>query len=1104
MFSSEIMVILVMLGNFRCDASSEICSMKLHRCENARDDRLSNTTDQNVLCSSYKLYTKCLDDALNLCSHQRFILRSISFYQNKFNSTCKSDDKKCDEILDTCKQITNSMVTNETAVDCPNFLEYIVCVSDEKCSLGGLYDMYDITEEYCRIIMTSSGIKNCKNCSSLKTPFLSNVNLLNNPGTWCGQRYNCLTVSYPGKSPHKKSPPYESPALELLRKQHKEFDSGFSQSNTESDDSDETEESEEAETGGGYGREQMEADEEVEVEDDEFETGFQNITDIGSNYTFRQRPIDDRKKRQAPSFGINRPMVNSTEEIMEVRSSEQNITSRSSRIDDSIRDDNEVKYDYEEYQDYESSTSNSTSTVTNTTTSYNSTEKFTGMIRCPNPSQKLHIRRVVTGYSSTGYCVRDTTYCSKDITDFKQVIDCEGVFGECKLELPIESHDSCENSNYVKIEYDCIYDHSLVDICSKIHVSRWREIAIQSPSYPASASVPSANIKTCECEIVTDDKSSLYISYLKSDMSGSDDKCDEEVLLFEEKYNANNSSRFQVTGEICGKKSSYSRRFGDNQIRMTYLIGGIDDTRKRGGFLSRISAHSFVRGNSLINVKCSSVQANAAGQANRNHPVRAVPTPIKRTIISPFFVKERNNVSHPVPILYHKLTTSSPQTATTPRWRIGPRGRKYIPRPGNPNGPIFLDGLGPAGVRRRYPSRIGVPRRYRPGLRRRIQRTTVAPFLFNFTRPVLPETNVENTTKYIEPTTATPNNISLTNKTAVAAVASNSAGAVKAGEEDISVNPAASTDAKGTLVAVIASMASILVIIVSVGFYYFYRKRQKALPSMSKVPSDTSSTWFSEYYYGITNFCKRKIYGDSSNTTQLSPDDNTDESMYESYQNDALNSNEVTEGKPSNLEIITTNLSKSKDNSQSIFGNTCTIKSQIETLESLEVKLVAPPRRKRNKLAPPIQSAETSQTGRSRVQQPPTTADYDNPHTPERESGGVQQRQTTADYDNSETPEREGSGVQQRQTTADYDNSETPEREVSGVQQRQTTADYDNPIVTDNTENNPVSDNTYDNCISAGTTRQHTPLSPIIEIQDNENTEYASIPEMISMFNSQC
>ncbi|XP_050391146.1 uncharacterized protein LOC126810219 [Patella vulgata] len=538
-------------------------------------------------------------------------------------------------------------------------------------------------------------------------------------------------------------------------------------------------------------------------------------------------------------------------------------------------------------------------------------------------------------------------------------------------------------------------------------------------------------------------------------MAGKSGKCDEEMLLLEQKYSSGPTSKFKVSDELCGKRSDYIRRFGDSSIRLTYLLGGSDGLKLKGGFFAQVTAESISRGSSLINVKCKSVHTDGTSAPNISQfPSR--PTN-QRTNRVPVIIKEQKQfipplrVDSPVTASPAILTTmaNKPLQATSPRWRIGPRGRKYIPRPGHANGPLFLDGGGARVIRRRYP---GGRQPGRPIIRRRIVFRTTTPLMLGVTT-LEPLDNLIKITETV--TVKTPVTQDILNSSSPKVGIGNSAGAVKAGMDPATkeqINIASSSE--GTLIAVVASMASIIVIMVSVGFYYFFKKYQR---QDSSVGSDTSTSWYS---YGDPSYMHTEL----SNSTHVQPAkrggnlNNSDESVYyESCDNGINRQTGLVTAKSSNNEHSTqTNVTNSQSNcapAMKTANTNSTTSMQNKSTDSGPAPQ-APPRRKRRR-PPPL---------------PPQNNDYDNNIT-------ITPRQSL------------GASSQIKQNV--YDNDKA-------VLQFQNMVDNANAVIT--CQPHPISEHSsstdhYDN---------NTDVEPIVQIRGHESTEYASISEMQDMANSEC
>nr|XP_022291497.1 uncharacterized protein LOC111102869 [Crassostrea virginica] len=209
---------------------------------------------------------------------------------------------------------------------------------------------------------------------------------------------------------------------------------------------------------------------------------------------------------------------------------------------------------------------------------------LTGSLSCADrPGSTILITKLVYGNGGMYTCSAPDQDC--DVVDYRdQEITpfCDGRV-RCIIRTTGKMLPACKaTSNFVHVEYECIFPWSSFNICKDIKtVVRELEIYVMSPSFFQTKSPPS---KTCECILKSRYDNRIMAQYVHTDIHESgNNTCTLSSVLFESKLSPNQTDLEKKT-EVCGRRSlnNYLYR-GD--LRVTFRD---TESASSGGFVSKL------------------------------------------------------------------------------------------------------------------------------------------------------------------------------------------------------------------------------------------------------------------------------------------------------------------------------------------------------------------------------------------------------------------------------------------------------------------------------------------------------------------------------------
>ncbi|XP_062594104.1 uncharacterized protein LOC134255591 [Saccostrea cucullata] len=209
---------------------------------------------------------------------------------------------------------------------------------------------------------------------------------------------------------------------------------------------------------------------------------------------------------------------------------------------------------------------------------------LSGSLSCADrPQTTILITKLVYGNGGIYTCSAPDEEC--DVVDYQDpeiTPFCDGQV-RCMVRTTGKQLIPCKTtSNFVHVEYECIYPWSSFDICKDIKtVVREPEVYIMSPSFFRAQSPPS---KVCECILKGRYDNRIMAQYVHTDIEETaNHSCPESFVLFESKLSPNQTDLEKKT-EVCGRRSLNNYLYkGD--LRITFKDS---DSGKKSGFVSKL------------------------------------------------------------------------------------------------------------------------------------------------------------------------------------------------------------------------------------------------------------------------------------------------------------------------------------------------------------------------------------------------------------------------------------------------------------------------------------------------------------------------------------
>ncbi|XP_061176331.1 uncharacterized protein LOC133185243 isoform X2 [Saccostrea echinata] len=209
---------------------------------------------------------------------------------------------------------------------------------------------------------------------------------------------------------------------------------------------------------------------------------------------------------------------------------------------------------------------------------------LSGSLSCADrPQTTILITKLVYGNGGIYTCSAPDEEC--DVVDYQDpeiTPFCDGQV-RCLIRTTGKKLIPCQTtSNFVHVEYECIYPWSSFNICKDIKtVVREPEVYVMSPSFFRAESPPS---KVCECILKGRYDNRIMAQYVHTDIEEmANHSCPESFVLFESKLSPNQTELEKKT-EVCGRRSLNNYLYkGD--LRITFKDS---DSGKKSGFVSKL------------------------------------------------------------------------------------------------------------------------------------------------------------------------------------------------------------------------------------------------------------------------------------------------------------------------------------------------------------------------------------------------------------------------------------------------------------------------------------------------------------------------------------
>ncbi|KAK3097350.1 hypothetical protein FSP39_008914 [Pinctada imbricata] len=242
-----------------------------------------------------------------------------------------------------------------------------------------------------------------------------------------------------------------------------------------------------------------------------------------------------------------------------------------------------------------------------------------GHLTCiDRPQSLILVTKYIYGFGGFSKCAAPDAACDEeDFSDPLITPQCDGR-PLCLVKVPARNLPKCGTlSNFVHVEYECVYSWSLYNICKDISSTvKGTEIYIASPNFFNNAVPPS---RTCECIVQGRHDDQIMMQYAHTDiLDDGNGQCKGNYFLVESKM-ANQSSVAKTT-QVCGKRTTNNQLYRGT-VRVTYTISST--ARKTDGFLAKFMVPpAGPGGTNEIAVECGAVRSgpNSGPPQNQNPP----------------------------------------------------------------------------------------------------------------------------------------------------------------------------------------------------------------------------------------------------------------------------------------------------------------------------------------------------------------------------------------------------------------------------------------------------------------------------------------------------
>ncbi|KAL5010083.1 hypothetical protein ScPMuIL_012388 [Solemya velum] len=225
-----------------------------------------------------------------------------------------------------------------------------------------------------------------------------------------------------------------------------------------------------------------------------------------------------------------------------------------------------------------------------------------GHLSCRNALKKrIQVTKILYGAASHGGCQTQNHQCEEEVDYDEGIMPiCDGQM-VCRIQLRPKQLQACRGtSNYVGVEYRCVDEWSLFNICQETsRVVYDPAIYITSPSYDQAQWRPAMS-PMCECILQPLNHSSLLLESLQTHLRASQPNCTKEHLLIEAKGMTEKKVSTEI--KVC-ESQRLTRRTLNGSTRITFTSDKIDIS---DGFIGKFSIPAPARMLAL-SVECGPV-----------------------------------------------------------------------------------------------------------------------------------------------------------------------------------------------------------------------------------------------------------------------------------------------------------------------------------------------------------------------------------------------------------------------------------------------------------------------------------------------------------------
>ncbi|XP_071151540.1 uncharacterized protein [Mytilus edulis] len=242
---------------------------------------------------------------------------------------------------------------------------------------------------------------------------------------------------------------------------------------------------------------------------------------------------------------------------------------------------------------------------------------MTGSLSClSKPNSKILVARIVHGYGNSRSCANPDESCDMELFSDPAIASfCDGRI-TCTLDVLPKRLEKCSfTSDFVHVEYECVADNSVFDVCREITTTvSDTSFFVVSPNVFRGHSSESNPWKICECIILSRNNYDIMADYIHSDIHVSGYNCSESYILIESKKSPSQASVDKMV-ELCGRRSITNHLF-QGSVRLTYYNKNFqtDD-----GFLTKFRVTQSM-GGPEIKMQCGPVTSAGRGIPRNNSP----------------------------------------------------------------------------------------------------------------------------------------------------------------------------------------------------------------------------------------------------------------------------------------------------------------------------------------------------------------------------------------------------------------------------------------------------------------------------------------------------